>query len=405
MTAQQQVSTTIVAFPFHDASVPLFKGVLLPQEPKVVAPSSNHQNHPIIVNMDLGITETIIERILLDRDRVVARTWFNDGNNRWEMDPMAVPYAVSKKLVKNVCIRHDWGAMYLTLKGEDNDYYVDLREFELLFEDCGGFDGLYLKMLASGIPTAVHLMWIPFSELDIRQQCLLIARLSYQCLFGLWKSVPVSNLRQWCFVIMKNTTEDIMVLIVFPLLDFIIPKQVRMMLGMAWPEEISQTVNSSWYLNWQFEAEMNFKARESGGIGWFLGFFIRSIVFVFVVFNVLRFMKRNISRLLGYEPLRRDPNIRKLKRMASKPYVLYSLYVDLQRTYFKYRQNSARNKKKAGFDPIRSAFNNMKRVKNPPIRLKDFSSVDSIRDEVNEIVAFLQNPSAFQEIGARAPRV
>ncbi|KAL7189732.1 hypothetical protein ACSBR1_039386 [Camellia fascicularis] len=45
----------------------------------------------------------------------------------------------------------------------------------------------------------------------------------------------------------------------------------------------------------------------------------------------------------------------------------------------------------------------MKRVKNPPIRLKDFASVESMREEINEVVAFLQNPKAFQEMGAHAP--
>lgn len=48
---------------------------------------------------------------------------------------------------------------------------------------------------------------------------------------------------------------------------------------------------------------------------------------------------------------------------------------------------------------------NLQRVKNPPIQLRDFASVDSMREEINEVVAFLQNPSAFQEMGARAPRV
>lgn len=47
----------------------------------------------------------------------------------------------------------------------------------------------------------------------------------------------------------------------------------------------------------------------------------------------------------------------------------------------------------------------MQRVKNPPIPLKDFASIESMREEMNEVVAFLQNPSAFQEMGARAPRV
>lgn len=48
---------------------------------------------------------------------------------------------------------------------------------------------------------------------------------------------------------------------------------------------------------------------------------------------------------------------------------------------------------------------NLQRVKNPPIPLKDFSSVESMKEEIYEVVAFLQNPLAFQEMGARAPRV
>lgn len=43
------------------------------------------------------------------------------------MDPIAVPYAVSRKLVESARIRHDWGAMYVTLKGDDKEYYVDTK--------------------------------------------------------------------------------------------------------------------------------------------------------------------------------------------------------------------------------------------------------------------------------------
>lgn len=76
----------------------------------------------------------------------------------------------------------------------------------------------------------------------------------------------------------------------------------------------------------------------------------------------------------------------------------------LQKAYFNYRVRRIKRKKKAGIDPIKNAFERMKRVKNPPIPLKDFASVESMREEINEVVAFLQNPSAFQEMGARAPR-
>lgn len=67
----------------------------------------------------------------MDRDRVVSRTWYNEEKSRWEMDPIAVPYAVSKKLIEQARIRHDWGAMYLTLKGEEKEIFVDIKVLNL----------------------------------------------------------------------------------------------------------------------------------------------------------------------------------------------------------------------------------------------------------------------------------
>ncbi|GLT78028.1 hypothetical protein SLA2020_495780 [Shorea laevis] len=345
----------------------------------------------LLANVDFGkqYVAQRQEHILLDRDRVVSKTWYDEEKNRWEMDPVAVPYAVSKKLVEHARIRHDWAAMYIALKGDDKEYFVDIKEFEMLFEEFGGFDGLYMKMLACGIPTTVHLSWIPFSELDFRQQFLLTMRLSRQCFNGLWKSKIVSYARDWVLRKIKNINDDVMMMIVFPTVEFIIPYPVRMQLGMAWPEEINQTVGSTWYLKWQSEAEMNFKSRKTDDTKWFLWFFVRTIIYGFVLFHVIQFMKRKIPRLLGYGPLRRDPNLWKLRRVKA---------------YLKQRVRRIKHKKKAGIDPIKTAFDRMKRVKNPPIPLKDFASIESMREEMNEVVAFLQNPSAFQEMGARAPR-
>ncbi|XP_043689057.1 probable inactive ATP-dependent zinc metalloprotease FTSHI 5, chloroplastic [Telopea speciosissima] len=329
------------------------------------------------------------ERILLDRDRVLAKTWYNEERKQWEMDSIAVPYAVSKKLVENVRIRHDWAVMYVTLKGDDNEYYVDIQEFEMQFQEFGGFDGLYLKMLASGVPTEVHLMRIPFSELDIYEQFLLTMRLSYHCLVGLWKSGLVSYGRDWVLKKFRDINDDIAMMIVFPIVEIIIPYPVRMNLGMGWPEEITQTVDSTWYLKWQSQAEINFKSRKTDDIQWFLWFFIGSIIYGYVLFTIICFIKRKIPRLLGFGPFRKNPNMRKLRRVQG---------------YFKFKLRRTKRRRKEGVDPIRSAFDQMKRVKNPPIRLKDFASVDSMREEINEVVAFLQNPTAFQEMGARAPR-
>lgn len=100
------------------------------------------------------------------------------------------------------------------------------QEFDLIFEEFGGFDGLYLRMLSSKIPTVVQLMWIPFLELKIHQQFLLIANLCNQCLAGLWNSPIVSYRRDWLWTKVGNITEDIMMMIVFPVLDNVIPYRV-----------------------------------------------------------------------------------------------------------------------------------------------------------------------------------
>lgn len=104
----------------------------------------------------------------------------------------------------------------------------------MLFEDFGGFDGLYMKMLACGIPTTVRLMWIPFSELDFRQQFLLTMRLSRQCLTGLWKTRIVSYIRDWVFQKIQDINDDILMMVVFPIVELIIPYRV----SIFWTHEI-----------------------------------------------------------------------------------------------------------------------------------------------------------------------
>ncbi|KAI5398284.1 variant 3 [Lathyrus oleraceus] len=72
--------------------------------------------------------------------------------------------------------------------------------------------------------------------------------------------------------------------------------------------------------------------------------------------------------------------------------------------YFQKRWRSVKSRRRDGVDPIKTAFEHMKRVKKPPIPLKSFSSIESMEEEISEVVTFLRNPRAFQEMGARAPR-
>ncbi|KAL3738756.1 hypothetical protein ACJRO7_020171 [Eucalyptus globulus] len=289
---------------------------------------------------------------------VVSKTWYDEQKNRWEMDPIAVPYAVSKKLIDSARIRHDWGAMYVALKGDTKEYYVNIK-------GLGGFDGLYMKMLASGIPTSVQLMWIPFSELNFHQQFPLTTSLLHQCLRGLG----------WVVEKVKNINDDIVTVIFFPI--------VRVRLGMAWPEEIDQTAGSTRYLKWQSEAEMSFKSKKTDDLQWFLWFLIRSAVYGYILYNVFRILKRKVPRLLGYGPLRRDPNMQKFRRVSSFS-IAYDVrltesnvtFMSSQKSYIQYKVRKIKQQKKAGIDPIKTAF-----------------------DGMNFITSFLQNPRTFQENG------
>lgn len=100
------------------------------------------------------------------------------------------------------------------------------------------------------------------------------------------------------------------------LASFAVLLQLRIQLGMAWPEESDQTVGSTWYLKWQSEAEMSFRTRKQDDIGWLFWFFVRCYIYGFVLFHTFCFMKRKIPRILGYGPLRKDPNLRKLRRLV-----------------------------------------------------------------------------------------
>lgn len=96
----------------------------------------------------------------------------------------------------------------------------------MLFEKFGGFDALYLKMLACGIPTSVHLMWIPMSDLSLQQQFLLVTRVLSRVFNALRKTQVVSNAKETVLERIRNINDDIMMAVVFPVIEFIIPYQV-----------------------------------------------------------------------------------------------------------------------------------------------------------------------------------
>lgn len=324
-------------------------------------------------------------RILLYRDRVMTRTWYNENEKRWEMDPFAASYAVSKGIVGRARIRHDRAVMYIALKGDDREYYVDILAFDALFEQVGGFDGLYVKMVTSGIPTTIEYMSIPFKEWELRHQILVPLRFCYRVLnfFWLkWISVPVN----WYFGKLSNILEVVMVRVGFPIIESILPYPIRTSFGMAWPEDVQEDTEATWYMVYQMEAEKNVQARwnpDTPLLKQLIGFTFNCFIYGYPLILAFRYLWK---RTLGIQDMPETPLQENQKQVRSLWKEVSSGLEDTKT------------------DPIQSAFDRMKRIKNPPMRLKDMAGIDALKEEINEIVAFLRNPKSFQEVGARAPR-
>ena len=85
---------------------------------------------------------------------------------------------------------------------------------------------------------------------------------------------------------------------------------------MAWPEEIDQTVGSTWYLEWQSAAESSFKLRKRDTFRYYALFLVKGVIYCFILYHTIRFLKRKAPRWLGFGPYRRDPNFQKLRRLV-----------------------------------------------------------------------------------------
>jgi hypothetical protein len=107
----------------------------------------------------------------------------------------------------------------------DSLFVFIFQEFEILFENIGGFDGLYRKMLACGIPTAVHLMWIPFSEFNLRQLFSVMLSSPRRFLRDPWTYEAVLNARDLIFDSITESIEDMMV-IGFPIAEYVLSEPV-----------------------------------------------------------------------------------------------------------------------------------------------------------------------------------
>lgn len=103
---------------------------------------------------------------------------------------------------------------------------------------------------------------------------------------------------------------------------------------MAWPERAEDSASSSWYLKCQAIAERRFTARKTDGFWWYIWFLTRAAIFGYVLYYVAWFMTRKIPRILGFGPLRRDPNFKKLRRVVQLHPLFWSFFINFCHIWF-----------------------------------------------------------------------
>ncbi|XP_057855194.1 probable inactive ATP-dependent zinc metalloprotease FTSHI 5, chloroplastic [Cryptomeria japonica] len=340
------------------------------------------------------------ERILLYRDRVITKTWYNENEKRWEMHPVAASYAVTKQLVARARIRHDWAKMYIVLKGDDKEYHVDIQEFDVFFEQAGGFDGLYVKMVTSAIPISVEFMWIPFKEWDLRSQIVIPIKVLCQASIVIWNSKLLSTVRTWYLSKLTLICDDIMV-----------QEGFNFLYNLA----RNKLYDSIWFLEWRIRTEKRFERAtagshvtqsrvrrgRSGGKGsfsslfwWSLKLYIRSLFYLYPLLMLFRYLREKSS---GVVELLSDV------ASAQPPCPEKAMRRGLINRFLKQGGSLVKSDILVWGD-IKVAFDRMKRIRNPPTRLRDLAGIDAVKDEIIEIVTFLKSPKHFQEMGARAPR-
>lgn len=327
-------------------------------------------------------------QILVARDRVLADTWYNKREECWEMSPMAASYSVTKKLVAKARVRHDRGIMYLTLKGDDREYRVDIPALDAQLHEAGGFDSLYINMSIEGTPVSTEFMWIPLKEWPVWDLFQLPFKVIWWVLEDIWNSPLLTSIRPYYFKTLVETFEEIMVRFGFPIIQAVLPLRARVALGFDLPEGAEEAEPTD-IMIWQQEAQKKTDARYGEGTGspaWWISLPLRT----YVVGIPLYFFVTIVGALLlaPFTPRKLAMNEAQWKEKKQE----------------QLEKEINRESKKDEIDPIKNVFDKMKRVKHPQVRLQDFAGIDAVKEEINEVISFLRNPKIFQEMGARPPR-
>lgn len=327
------------------------------------------------------------ERVLTYRDRVLAQAWYNEKSKQWEMSPEGLKYAVDKELVESARVRHDRRVMYFKLKGDRRTFFADLQAFDATYVNYGGFDALHLKMLGSGVPVPVVFMWIPFGQLDPMRVFSFPFKVMFREICKILKAAVVNPMTTVFFQFTVQTLEELFGRVVFPALEKL-PKLVRIFIGLQLPDNAPPRTKPPLLMELKKLVQSRLEDRFGQGEGntaWWLTLPLRWFIMWIPYVYVARLVGKALGQILGPGE---DTNEVEWKQKKGKE-LMKKLKAD---------------NPKAIEDPVRQAFDKMKRVKDPELRLREFAGLDTVKEEINEIVTFLRDPAVFKEMGARPPR-
>eukprot|EP00850_Spirogloea_muscicola_P021932 SM000268S09748 [mRNA] locus=s268:149412:155595:- [translate_table: standard] len=379
------------------------------------------------------------------RDRVLGEAWFNEGARRWEMSWAGLAHGAAYGVVGEARLRHDWRAAVVRLKGSDSRlFFVDLRGADGLLE--GGVAGLAEQLRVGGAAVRTEVMWVPFDEWDPWALATLPARAAAAGAAAAWRSPAVQSVAPWYLRTAAEAAEEWYLRLIHERL----PAGARYALQLEFPDDADVPLNDSdpifrnsqwlqawpplaWWLEQRLQAAQARVAERYGpgstSPAWWISLPARTAVVVYPLGLLgLPALARALLAQLG--PRQRDETEVEYKRR-------------LQSTLDREQEPVAKEEQE---DPIRTAFDKLKarstataasrcrrpllsrlgccrssarlltgacmslagasvqRVKRPEVRLADFAGIDSIKEEILEVITFLRDPRRYKEVGARPPR-
>lgn len=323
--------------------------------------------------------------ILAARDRVMAKSWLDKQEKRWEMTSEASIDALENRLLAEVHMRHDKLAMYVKLKADSKYYFVDLRKLAATLRDVGGMESIILQMQALGVPTTIERMWVPLRDWDPLAIIQLPGKVAWWGANEVWRLPQVQKVWPWYRNVAQGAAEEIFLRFVFP----VMPHPFRVLFGLEYSSTGDVTESAMSVMSWLAEAERRLVVRNAESQwAWWLSLPVRSAVggypLYYLVLPPLGFLLRQFLP----KPLKDNETQYKQK---------------LKWKFIDFWINNQIDIAKED-DPIRRAFDNLKRVRQPELRLSELVGLEAIESEVDAIVGFLRNPGRYKKLGARPPR-